>query len=165
MAKIVQTSDFTGAYRVSKSAQSEVELSNYINKFELLFLMELLGVELANLVYADITTPFTEPNTAKYKIIFNTLNSDEPLVKSNGIKQMLVEFIYFEFTRNQTFVNTITGNVNASNEVSTLANQFSTNIVTTYNTAVDTYFSIQKYITFNLSTYPEYKGVCKHYTW
>ena len=77
---------------------------------------------------------------------------------------MLVGFIYFEYTRFQKIQNTITGNVNAQNEVSTMASWGETNIYINYNKAIDSYKAIQYHISLNEANYADYNGVCKGYT-
>lgn len=161
MGKIIQTTDFIGKYAVSQNNFNESDLQAFIDKFESKYIYDLLGVTLGNLFLDDITTDFTEPNTQKYKDIFKTINQDEPLIRSIGIKEMLLGFIYFEFVRTQTVQNTLTGNVLNQNEVANIVDWSSTAVYSNYNEAIRTYRHIQCYILQNIATYQEYKGLMK----
>ena len=166
MAKIVQLTDFKGKYAITKNSFSAIGLQSFIDNYELKYLYDLLGVTLGGLLYDDITTPFTAPNTTIYQTIFSPLNYDDSnlQIRSNGIKEMLVGFIYFEYTRTQAVQNTITGNVQAQNEVSQIVEFGNSPIYFNYNEAVKTYRSIQIYINDNLTVYPDFNGVMKSYT-
>jgi len=166
MAKIVQISDFKGKYAVSQNAFDTVSLQSFIDKYEPKYLYDLLGVALGDLLLADIATPFTVPTTLIYQTIFNTLNVDDAYVtqiRSNGIKEMLVGLIYFEYIRTKNVVNTPVGSVTAQNEVSTIANWGTTDIYTNYNESVNTYKTIQYYISINSTVYPLFSGFTKGY--
>lgn len=165
MAKIVQTTDFVGKYKVTANSFTTTHLQSFIDKYEKKYLYDLLGVELGDLFYADIVTPFTAPTTLIYSTIFNTLSLDYNCtqVRSDGIKEMLVGFIYWEFVRTQSVVNTPLGGVMPSNEVSTIPDWNSTQIYQVYNEAVKNYRSIQIYINNNMTLYPLYNGLMKSY--
>ncbi len=161
MAKIVQTTDFIGKYAISQNNFNTTDLQAFIDKFESKYIYDLLGVTLGDLLLDDITTDFTEPDTQIYKDIFNSLNQDEPLVRSVGIKNMLLGFIYFEYVRTQTVQNTLVGNVVSQNEVSSVVDWSSTGVYSNYNEAIGTYRAIQCYVLDNSATYPEFKGLMK----
>lgn len=169
MAKIVQISDFKGKYAVSQNAFDTVSLQSFIDKYEPKYLYDLLGVALGDLLLADIATPFTVPTTLIYQTIFNALNIDNVnyswcnQIRSNGIKEALIGFIYFEYIRTKAVVNTPVGSVIAQNEVSNISDFSSTLIYINYNEAVKSYKSIQQYIFINSSNYPTFAGVNKSY--
>lgn len=163
MAKILQTTDFTGKYAISQNNFNVADLQAFIDKYESKYVYDLLGVELGNLLLADINTNFSPPDTTKYATIFNILSQDDPLVRSNGIKEMLLGFVYFEFVRTQTVQNTLTGNVLNQNEVSVNVDWSSTGVYANYNEAVITYSGIQVYVLDNFGTYPEFKGLMKSF--
>lgn len=162
MAKILQTTDFTGKYAISQNNFNEADLQAFIDKYESKYVYDLLGVELGTLLLADIAaSTFLPPVTAIYATIFNVLSQDEPLVRSNGIKEMLLGFVYFEFVRTQTVQNTLTGNVLNQNEVATVVDWSSTGVYANYNEAITTYRGIQCYVLDNLTVYPTFKGLMK----
>jgi hypothetical protein len=162
MAKIIQTTDFTGKYAISQNNFNTTDLQAFIDKFESKYIYDLLGVTLGTAFLSDIAvTTFLPPVTAKYLTIYNPINQDEPLVRSIGIKNMLLGFIYFEFVRTQTVQNTLTGNVLNQNEVASVVDWSSTGVYSNYNEAVETYRFIQSYVLDNSATYPEFKGLMK----
>jgi hypothetical protein len=163
MAKIVQTTDFIGKYTITQSSNTITILQAFIEKYEKIYLYDLLGVALGNLLLADISTPFTVPSTLKYSNIFNPISQDTPLIRTNGIKEMLVGFIYFEYCKQSTVKHTITGYVIGDNEVSNQVDINSTPIYGNYNEAVNTFKCIQCYINANSSDYIDFKGTYKCY--
>lgn len=169
MAKIVQISDFKGKYAVSLNAFDTTVLQSYIDKYETKYLYDLLGITLGDLLLADIASPFAVPTTLIYQTIYNALNIDNTnyswcnQIRSNGIKEMLIGFIYFEYIRTKAVVNTPVGSVTSQNEVSTIVDFNSTLVYLNYNEAIKSYKSIQSYILLYSSTYPTFSGVSKSY--
>lgn len=168
MGKIVKTTDFTGKYAITQNQFNTTKLQAFIDKYELLYIYDLLGVTLGNLFYNDIAvSTFLPPVTAKYATLFNAIYSDSDnfcgQIRSEGVKEMLKGFIYWEFVKAQKAKNTITGTVVGQNEVSRETDWNETEIYNNYNQAVMTYRSIQRYISENPSDYTEYKGLNKQY--
>lgn len=168
MGKIVKTTDFIGKYAITQNQFNTTQLQSFIDKYELLYLYDLLGVTLGNLFYNDIAPlTFLAPVTAKYATLFNAIYSDSTTlcgqIRSEGVKEMLKGFIYWEFVKAQKAKNTITGNVVGQNEVSREADWNETEIYNNYNQAVMSYRSIQRYIVENHTDYTEYKGLIKQY--
>lgn len=169
MSKIIQTTDFVGKYSITQNSFGVADLQSFIDKYEKVYLYDLLGISLGDLFYADISTPFTAPNTLIYTTLFNAKYSDNDnaniinQIRSNGVKEMILGFVYFEYIRNQNVTNTSNGNVIASNEVSVSAKWSETGIYEVYNEAIKTYRSIQTYILNNLTVYPLFNGAIKGY--
>ena len=158
---IVQTSDFVGEYKVSQSRFSE--LTTYIDKYEEYYLVRLLGAELYDLFIADLTlvTPQT-PQTLPYQNLFSPFNTDDnsTLRISEGIKQMLIEFIYFHYVRDMQYFNTVAGTVANTNENSTAPTYIGYNLVESFNQGISNYLMIQWYIYTNQTDYATYNGIC-----
>lgn len=155
---ITQKTDFTGQYKVSKTNANLIELDVYIAKFEEFYLQRLLGAELFALFIADLTTPTPQvPQTARFLNIFNKfVNDDDDLLRrSEGMKQMLVQFIYFEFVRDSSVFKTSAGVVQNNIEVSTSTPYTGFNLVQAYNEAIQNFKEIQFFIFDNDSVYPE----------
>jgi hypothetical protein len=97
------------------------------------------------------------PQTARFIAIFNAFNTvpslSETLIISDGIKEMLIQFVYFHYVRNSALQNTITGVVKASNENSIAS--IENNVIEVYNKGVSNYTNIQQYIESDSVTYPE----------
>lgn len=164
MGTIVKTTDFTGKYAISQNPHTVTNLQSFIDKYEKVYLRDLLGLVLGDLFYADIATgTFLPPVNPIYSVLFNPiaveLNGRE--VISNGVKEMLLGFIYWEYTRKQPVVNTVTGNVIQANETSVPAGWNESDIYEVYNEAVKTYSAIQYFINDDRTNYPTYNGKCK----
>ena len=157
MGLLITKSDFTGVYALSTSISDKI--TAYIAEYEEKYLRELLGATLFDLFKADVSSYV--PQTTKYLTIFNEINSDEYgyLLHSDGMKKMLLGFIYYEYVVGNTIQHTNTGLVANVNEISLNAD-FSL-VYMKYNKSVDTYKNIQYYIEQNSSDYPDFAGVNK----
>jgi len=174
----VTYSDFsTGYYKISTNNFTQTELTAYITRVETKYLKELLGIELYNLFVDSIVSSLP---TGVYLTIYNALEYDNTqggiytggilsggmdlsakIIISEGIKEMLKGFLFFEYNRDQPITNTIAGNVKQSNENSEVVNGWKAGINERYNKAVDNYTAIQAYIQDNLSAYSTFNGVSK----
>lgn len=164
MGKIIKTTDFVGKYSISQNSFGATDLQAFIDKYEKVYLRDLLGLTLGDLLYTDIAvSTFLPPVDARFTVLFNAiaqeLNGCD--VISNGIKEMLLGFIYWEYVKATSVHNTITGNVVAQNEVSNQADWSSTEIYNNYNEATKSYRAIQIYINQNSTDYPEFNGKMK----
>lgn len=162
---IVQTSDFVGEYKVSQSRFTELSL--YITKYEKYYLLRMMGAELYPLFIADLTVPTPQvPQAARFLAIFNPFNSiplyPDSLYISEGIKQMLVQLIYFHYIRESNHFNTTAGQVSNNTENSNNT-PFQGNMINAYNEAIDNYSNIQMYIQSDPTTYPEYTDAEVYY--
>ena len=145
MATITQPSDYKGEYRINNSCFDDLQL--FIDKYEPYYLVRLLGADLKALFYADLTVTTPQvAQTSPYTELFLPFEIDNSdcLYISEGIKTMLVQLIYFHYTREQGHKNTQSGtiNVNAENSVKAL----SFNDIAAYNEGVSNYQIIQWYI-------------------
>ena len=164
MGKIVKTTDFIGKYAISQNSHNTNNLQAFIDKYEKVYLRDLLGLNLGDLLYADIASgTFLPPVTARYATLFNAiaqeLNGCD--VISDGIKEMLLGFIYWEYVKTSSINNTVTGNIAAQNEVGSHVDFCNTEVYNNYNEAIKSYRAIQIYINENSSTYPEFNGKMK----
>ena len=174
-------SDFaSGKYRISQTTDTQTDLTFYITKFEKQYLIKLLGKSLYDLfvasyssglptgIYLTLYNEFAEDNENSgfvfYRLdgaIFPSVESGaeaEPVVFSEGIKEMLKGFIYFEFVKDQYSQNTPNGNVQKENENAILLPQIQSNLKEKYNNAVATYRAIQWYIGQHIEDYSTYNG-------
>lgn len=162
---ILQTSDFaSGQYSIPQNQYSD--LQNYINEYEKFYLVRLLGVALYDLFIADLTAPTPQtPQTAPYQAIFNPFQFDEGncIYISEGIKKMLIQFVYFHYIRENQVKKTISGNVIQVSEIAE-NKPFYGNIIDAYNKGVKNLMNIQWYIEDNSSVYTTFNGQAIHYT-
>lgn len=147
-ASIVNITDFVGFYLIPQGTFDNGELQNYCDMYEQRYLTELLGVELYDLLIADLVGGL--PTDPLYLAWFNPF-SYEPdfcyncLLTSNGVKNMLLGFIYFEYMWSQIVPNNGNGFDVPTNENSTtptlIASQ--SQILRRYNDAVVSYNAIK----------------------
>ena len=165
MATFVKTEDFkSGQLRVAFNNLSEQNLQGVIDATERVLLPAVLGAELSKLLIADYDqlTGFTEQ---RFTDIFEPFEVDheKELVVSEGIKQMLMLMIYFEYVRYQPIQNRETGNTTATNENSVQVSGIGSGLYLRYNESVKTAHAIQWKID-QSDLYPEYNGQCIHKT-
>jgi len=152
---IVVKTDFKGEYNVSKTCYDQ--LDTFIEKYEHYYLVRLLGAELYTLLISDLTATNPQvPQSTRFLNIFNPFSIDdhECLYYSEGIRKMLVQFIYFHYVRETQTENTAGGTVTNSVELGVNA-KFMGNIVQSYNQGVKNAHTIQWYIWDNELEYPE----------
>ena len=166
MGFYVNSTDFIGKFEIHQGMYDVANIDAYIQKYELRYLVEMLGVDLFNAYYLDanaqldhipldplfsfIYEPFTWQNGIQYwEILY-----------SYGIKEMLIGFIYFEIMKDSITMNTLAGSVTQKSENSAGA---ITTIYGKYNDAVKTYQAIQTYIVYNSGSYPTFRGNSKQY--
>lgn len=157
MGLLIAKTDFIDTYALASSISDSIDA--YIDEYEEKYLRELLGVSLFTLFKADVTN--SAPVTAKYLTIFNEINSDECgfLLHSDGMKKMLLGFVWYEYVVGTQITHTSTGVVSDVNEISVNADNSLT--YRQYNRAIDTYRAIQYYINKNSADYPEFAGTHK----
>lgn len=168
MSKYIQITDLNAQTAVAKDKFSVNPLQTYLDKYEVIYLQDLLGCELFEEFATDFAITGTEPTDPKFTAIWDAICKDYCglIRRSEGMKSMLALFIYFEFLRDQKTKNNISGpqeNVQAN---STTADFIATNIYTNYNEALLSYCTIQWYITSNPDNYDYslYNGQLKKIT-
>jgi hypothetical protein len=163
---IVSVSDFQeGKYELHSGMYDIQRIQSYIDKYEARYLKELLGVDLFNLFEADLTAGMGTPTEPRFMAIYDPLSLDLPwcILDSDGLKEMLMGFIYYEFTKDQIVQMTPNGNVRPVGQNSEVAGSLYTQIYTRYNDGVRSYKAIQMYIWKNPEdyNYDDFNGVPK----
>ena len=163
---IVSNTDFTEAYSIATDVFTSAELDAFIELNEKKLLYELFGVELADLFIADLSNG--QPQTQRFIDVFALFykqfdDTNNEIFISEGIKTMLVKYIYFIYARQQSQNNAIMGNVQSQSTINNPSAMNYATLVLRYNEMIDTFNAIQQFIDENKSVYPEYKGVCKNY--
>lgn len=164
------TADFsTGKYKIAQDNYSNVNLAAYIAKYEPIYLRQLFGSALYTLFVSDLSS--NVPQSARFTAVFNAFSEDDDeaaentIIVSEGIREMLKGFVFFEYNRDLPVKNTVTGNVTEGAENSNQLNSLKSGIVEKYNAAVTTYQAIQWKMDEAPETYPEYNGVAKEIMW
>lgn len=156
-----------GRFCIAVNVHKENDLQSYIDTFEKIYLQDLLGCELYDLFIADLDASGM-PQTPIYINIYQAFCIDYRgcgnKVRSEGMVQLLKEFIYFEYVRNQKVANSNGGNVVNINEASRETVSFETDIYDAYNNGIKNYKAIQFYICENSTDYPTYNGERKDIT-
>ena len=166
---ILQPSDFTDnpIYNIALTIQADAELETLIDDVEKNTLQELLGCDLYNLFIADLSASTPQvPQTQIYLDIFNAFCFDHVLCgpqKSQGMKDLLMAFVYFEWHRYNLNKSVSTGIVRGDSENSNIVLAESFGTYDKYNRAVSSYRSIQQYISDNSTNYPSFEGRRKMY--
>lgn len=160
MGILINTSDFVGKYAIAQSSFSK--LGQFITDYETSYLYDLLGKTLADLFITSVVN--NEPVGTEYLAIYNVIELDLTckVERNEGMKNMLLGFIYYEFMRKDPIKSTITGNVVNANENS-IPTFDSWGMTNRYNSSVNDYQIIQYYINQNLTDYPNYLGSHKDY--
>lgn len=167
MGLIVSPNDFknAGRYSMAVDATGNLEkMTSIIAQNEENILIDLLGVQLFDLFktayQADPT--FALPENERFKNIFNPIRQDfeKKVVRNNGMKEMLMGFLYFHIQCELVIKKTISGAKTNTSEVSTDINPTRADIYGRHNEGVDGARVIQWYICQNKTVYPEYNGQC-----
>ncbi len=129
MGILINTSDFKNQdlyakYYIPFSSSvcgSEEKLKGYIERYEKKYLIQLLGVELSKLFIADLVDQV--PIDPIYLDIYNSIEEDlttgdsayssfcgcdRKIICTNGMKSMILGFVFFEYMRDQPFSKDLT---------------------------------------------------------
>jgi hypothetical protein len=161
----IQVSDFNeGKYEVHTGAFDVARLQDYIDKYEKRYLVELLGADLYAQFEADVIAGGGSPTEQRFNDILEPFEVDylHSILISEGMVEMLIGFIYFEYTKDQIVAMSPVGNVRPKGQNSEIASSLYTQIYNRYNEAVRTYKAIQIYIHQNSGDYSDYNGVQKY---
>lgn len=147
---IVLSSDFeNGEYKITTDFKKAAEIDVFIDKYEEFYLVRLLGADLFDLFIADLNgaTPQV-PQTTPFTNIFEPFHTDDNscLRISEGIKVMLIQFIYFHVVREGTYKKTTEGVVRSSSENSINLAYNGYNLIEAYNEGIKNYCEIQWFI-------------------
>lgn len=165
MARFVNSSDFKDKFEVSTGVYSNNKIQDYIDRYEDIYLVELLGVELYNQFIADLDTN-NVPQDPKFIKLFEPFNEQISftLMISRGMKDMLIGFIYFQYLKDLITQTTSVGVTKPQEQNSKVITSHTT-IYGRYNESVKTYNAIQEYILFSMTDYADFKGVQKLYAY
>lgn len=149
----ITPTDFTGKYELHRGMYTQNTIQDYIDIYVKRYLIDLLGADLYDLFIADLDVnqiPLS-PNYQKIYFPFHMDGNIETTVISEGLKQMLKGFVYFEYVKDLTNQNTINGQTIPQNENSLTATSLYSMMYTRFNEAVRTYRAIQWYIVTNMT--------------
>jgi hypothetical protein len=182
MGILINTSDFKNQdlyakYYIPFSSNvcgSEEKLKGYIERYEKKYLIQLLGVELSKLFIADLVDQV--PIDAIYLDIYNSIEEDlttgdsayssfcgcdRKIICTNGMKSMILGFVFFEYMRDQPFSKDLTGVNRAEAENSRESLPTEWGLFEYYNESVSDYQQTQYYILLNKENYSSFNGINK----
>jgi len=168
MGLFVTTSDFNnGDILISRSTETGVNLETCIDVIEL-DLRKLFGTELYDLFIADLDGN-NEPQTQRFIDVFNEFYEDPDnsigwcgtSSESEGIKKMLMRFIFVKFVNDQPVQPTSTGPIKSDRNNAVGASGKDYGIVEQYNKGVTSYQAIARKMILDDTLYPEYNGIAK----
>jgi len=171
----LQPSDFTGVNSQSTNTYTEDPLQLYIDKYEPIYLQSLLGCDMYDDFVADLLpTPAVTtsvPQDVKFLALFNPFCIDDTYMsgcqhRSEGIKEMLKYFIFWEYARDNQEQFAITGSTKNAFSNSELVSLSHTKLYRNYNLGIETYKAVQWYICDNPNDYDydNYNGIDKQFT-
>jgi hypothetical protein len=172
MGLIVNVADFTGRYLLAKNPHNVGTIDDVIDLYEKSYIYKILGVELGDLLIADLTGGV--PTSPELLVIFNELafnptcnelafltdnsTGNEQLFESKGLKNILLGFIYWVIvTEARLQPSQTNGAVQVKVETGTSARNIS-EIYNRYNDSVKWVKCIQQYIYDHFEDYPTFKG-------
>lgn len=161
---ILTTEDFkTAPFELTLDPNQEVDLSVLIQEVEDDYLPILFGLELYNLFIADLALPVEgEPTAARFIKVFEPLNdqTDDILIRSEGIKYMLKSLTYFEYVRLLPLKVVTTGIKKTESNNATNVTAVKFDLIRRYNKGIEILKTLQYYmLDVNPDDYPEFKGV------
>jgi len=152
----IDKDDFTGKYELHIGMYDVDKINDYISIYEQRYLVELFGAELYNQFVADLSPSISNPlpQSPNFQFVFYPFYENivlHTIIQSEGIKQMLKGFIYFEYLKDTTNQMTPNGNVVPMGENSSTASTIYSMMYARYNEAMRTFKAIQTHIAVNLS--------------
>jgi hypothetical protein len=158
MGLLVNSTDFVGDFAIPQDQYTRQALDLLIAQTEQNHIYSLLGADLGAAFIADITDG--APTNPLYLAIFNAFQFDYygEVVISNGMKEMLIRFIFFDWTRRLKYEVGITGATEKRATNSLPAKYDSNWLVRIYNGGIDIQDAIRLYIIINHSDYPTFSG-------
>lgn len=164
---IITIDQLTGLFRVSQNRHNEGDLQIFLDTYEKQYLQDLLGCDLYVLFVDDLDASDPQvPQTAPYLDIYNAFCEDESshcgIIRSHGMVDMMLGFLYWEWLRYDSFKKTASGTVISDTENSNHARTAQYDLYVKYNRSVGSYQAIQYKISLDSVTYPDFNGIIKN---
>ncbi len=150
---------FANKFKLTLTDFNTTEIDDYILRYEVDNLVELMGKELYDLYVIGIAG--SDPIYEQLRDAFTEQLSDGTLLISKGVDDISLGVVYFYWSRDNMTQQTSNGPVSQKGENSENATLYVANIQSRWNEAVKSYDAIQRYICDNLTVYPTFKGFRK----
>jgi len=162
MTPITTRNDYVGAFEISKNELTYDNIDASILRVEESRLTKLLGVELKALYLANLTNPLY----TKIRDPFVYQGDCGIFLESQGIKEMMKGFVYFDYFKQSDKNATLIGLRGKKAENSDNKTDLNDALQVNYNNSVRTYKAIQEYFMLNRNDYPTFKGIeLKYLQW
>ena len=155
----VTNASFIDKYKLTLTDFNATELTAYIDRYETITLIELLGKELYDLYLAGLTGG--DPIYEFLRDPFTVQLDSGQILNSRGVDDIILGVVYFYWSRDIETQRTSNGSVQKKGENSEVASQFKANLQSRWNEAIKTYQDIQCYILDNSDVYPTFEGYTK----
>lgn len=181
----ITSADFVGEFKISSDSYTSGTLQQYIDDNELELLYDLLGVELTDLLIADLSGGV--PQSPIYQAIFNAFaedvkntmcnffwwngrtsfefwdycccgDRDKRYYQSKGIIYYIKTMVWFRYVRDYVGVPGVKGNSRSKTTNSQGVSYTSHFICAKHQKGVSTARAIQWYCMENKDDYPDFKG-------
>ena len=129
---ITKVEEYVDRFKISQNKLTTPKLQEFIDYYERRYLIDLLGKELYDLFIANLALGSGTPTEQRFIDIWEEIYIDKAnclelkcrgfsyhethRLESEGIPEMLRNFMFYEYTRKQGFKNTIVGNLRAEGE-------------------------------------------------
>lgn len=165
MAISIGIEDFVNKFETHTNSINTAKLTDYIVRYKDSYLVDMLGVELYDLFIANeeteaIYTFLKEPFNYQLEDCFGN-----KILKSRGVIDMLLGFIYCHYQEDMNVQQTINAPVKIKGQNSERSTKLDANFYSRWNESVRTYQAIQKYCIEKESIYPTFKGQRKEYVY
>ena len=150
-----------GKYELHSGMYEQAKINAYIDKYEKIYLLKLLGVDLYNLFVADLDPATSTPVSPEYLYLYDPFQYDSnccSICISEGMIDLVKGFVYFQYLKDQTNQVWVSGSVQPTGENSENVSTLNMMIYTRYNDSIRSYKAIQGYIMDNSTTYSDFNG-------
>lgn len=156
---IITPAEFNNKYELSTGMYSTNKIQSYIDKYQERYLVQMFGADLYKEFESDLVANL--PQSPNFLKVFNPFNEDvsgldfsgyfysyrtNQILISDGIKDMLLGFVYWEYARDLLNQQTPYGGVKQMAENSIVVDTPHSLMWERYNLAILTYRAIQEWI-------------------
>jgi len=152
--------DFEGKFSLHSGMYEQDKINDYVDRYERIYLIKLLGVDLFNLFVANLVGGI--PTDPKYLAIYESFEYDSAscgdITISEGMVDLILGVVYFQYLKDQTSQVWVSGQVSPTGENSNNQSTLNMMMYTRYNDSVRSFKAIQRYICDNSTDYSDFNG-------
>ena len=163
---LVTPEHFVGRIELARSTKIDTVLEEYIERFEAKFIRQILGVELGNLLIADVQAESgSDPIEERFTNIIEPFQIQEdcsPIHESAGLIDVIASMIFFHYVTDRQVLQSQSGAKRAAAEASVILTprEAQRQGESVWNEALSSIEAIQwRCSVHEYDTYPEFMGV------